>query len=162
MRQFFFICVAIFLFSCKNPKSEKENLKEISPENSISSNDSADVDAIAMKDFREFKVLDSKYINVEDLWAPFNADLEDFTEDQYNSLKSLVLERDIPTLQKEIREGQLSYENLVKFYLYRIRKFDRENDMSLNSVIALNPNIISEARQKDRELLNRKLKPPIF
>ena len=106
--------------------------------------------------------MDSKYINVEDLWAPFTKDLEDFSEDTYNSLKPLILEQDIPTLQKEINQGLLSYENLVKFYLYRIRKFDRANELSLNSIIALNPNIISEAKQKDRELRNRMVKRPLF
>jgi amidase len=56
----------------------------------------------------------------------------------------------------------LSYEQLTKFYLYRIRKFDRENDLSLNSVIALNPNVIAEAKQRDKEFLNRMVKPKLF
>ncbi|MBN4085528.1 amidase, partial [Flavobacteriaceae bacterium AH-315-B10] len=68
----------------------------------------------------------------------------------------------IPTLQKHISEGKLSYVKLTKFYLYRIRKFDRDNPLSLNAVIALNPNVIADAKQKDKEFLNRKLKHPIF
>ncbi|WP_317124930.1 amidase family protein [Ichthyenterobacterium magnum] len=80
----------------------------------------------------------------------------------YNNLKPFVLEQDIPTLQKHITSGELSYEKLTKFYLYRIRKFDRANNLSLNSVIALNPNVIQQARQKDKEFLNKKMKHPIF
>ncbi|MDF1517951.1 MAG: amidase family protein [Lutibacter sp.] len=104
-----------------------------------------------IKDFREFKVLDSKYINNDALWAPFNKDLKDFSEATYLVLKPLILDQNIPTLQKNIAEGKLTYEKLVLFYLYRIRKFDRENMLSLNAVIALNPNVVAEARQKDKE-----------
>jgi amidase len=152
MKSYLFILSFLILLSCKNSETVKEGVKATSTDSS----------AISTKDFREFKVLDSKYINVNDLWAPFNKDLEGFTEDLYNSLKPLILELDIPTLQKEIREGQLSYENLVKFYLYRIRTFDRANELSLNSVIALNSNIIEEAKQKDMEFRNKMLKPSLF
>ncbi len=104
-----------------------------------------------IKDFREFKVLDSKHIDNVALWAPFNGDLKDFSEETYTALKPLILEQNIPTLQKNIAEGKLTYEKLVLFYLYRIRKFDRENKLSLNAVIALNPNVVKEARQKDKQ-----------
>ena len=107
--------------------------------------------ADTLKDFREFKVLDSKYIDNHALWAPFNKDLKDFSEATYTALKPLILEQNIPALQKNIAEGKLTYEKLVLFYLYRIRKFDRENKWSLNAVIALNPNVVKEARQKDKQ-----------
>ena len=68
----------------------------------------------------------SKSFTVID-WQPFEKDLQDFTEDVYNNLKPLILEQDIPTLQKLIIEQKLTYVELTKFYLYRIRKFDREN-----------------------------------
>lgn len=146
----FILCLTLFsICSCKNTTV-------VNPVTSANS------DTITVKDFREFKVLDSKYIDVSYLWKPFNHALENFTEDEYNRLKPLVLEQDIPTLQKNIIEGKLSYETLTKFYLFRIRKFDRENSLSLNAVIALNPNVIEEAKEKDRGLLNRKLKHPIF
>lgn len=152
MKPYLFILSFLIVFSCKNSETVKEEVVPPSIETNVDS----------IKDFREFKVLDSKYINVEDLWAPFNNDLEDFSEDTYNRLKPLILEQDIPTLQKEINEGLLSYEKLIKFYLYSIRKFDRANELSLNSIVALNPNIISEAKQKDRELRNRMAKRPLF
>ena len=138
----------LIIFSCK----KREERKTIATENT----------QVQTKDLRDFKVTDSKFIDVDEMWKPFNEDLKDFTEDTYNSLKPFVLEQDIPTLQKNVREGNLTYENLVKFYLYRIRKFDRQNELSLNAVIALNPNIIQEAKQKDMELKNRMLKRPIF
>ena len=152
MKSYLIILLFLITFSCKKTETVKEEVVPPSIETKVDS----------IKDFREFKVLDSKYINVKDLWAPFTKDLEDFSEDTYNSLKPLIFEQDIPTLQKEINQGLLSYENLVKFYLYRIRKLDRANELSLNSIIALNPNIISEAKQKDRELRNRMAKRPLF
>jgi len=148
MKLYIFILIALITFSCKKTKTTKEI--------------TTDVSTISTKDFREFKVLDSKYIVVDKLWSVFNKDLEDFTKDVYTNLKPLILEQDIPTIQEHISEGKLSYEKLTKFYLYRIRKYDRENEFSLNSVIALNPNIIALAKQKDAEFLNKKLKHPIF
>jgi amidase len=126
MNRLILLLFLMVVISCKSPEGKTV---------SISTKD----DTTSVKDFREFKVLDSKYINVSQLWGPFNKALDNFTEDKYNSLKSLVLEQDIPRLQTAIREGKLSYENLTKFYLYRIRKFDRENNLSLNSIITLNP-----------------------
>ncbi|GAB1856332.1 amidase family protein [Flavobacteriaceae bacterium MHTCC 0001] len=129
----------VLLFNCKNNESRQ----------AISETDS-DLSAISSKDFREFKVLDSKYINKDELWQPFEKDLEDFTEEIYNSIKPLILEQDIPTIQNHILNQKLTYEQLVKFYLYRIRKYDRENALSLNSVISLNTNVMEKARSADK------------
>lgn len=152
MRLYTFVLIIFLIFSCRISESNRENNDQAS----------TDISTISTKDFREFKVLDSKYIVVDKLWSVFNKDLEDFTKDVYTNLKPLILEQDIPTIQEHISEGKLSYEKLTKFYLYRIRKYDRENEFSLNSVIALNPNIIALAKQKDAEFLNKKLKHPIF
>ena len=157
MRYLILLCLVLSIVSCK--PSEEKTSKENTTNESEAPDDLSD---ISTKDFREFKVLDSKYINTSELWDVFNDDLKDFTGAIYNELKPLVLDQDIPTIQKHINTRKLSYEQLTKFYLYRIRKFDRENELSLNSVIALNPNVIAEAKQKDRELLNKMLKHPIF
>ncbi len=150
MRLFVLLLVAVFFYSCKN--SSGDSPKSSSP---------LVVDT-PIEDFRELKILDSKHINVDDLWEPFNKDMASFTRADYKTLKPLILEQNIPTLQKLILNGNLTYENLTKFYLYRIREFDRANDLSLNSVISLNPNVIAEAKQKDIELKNKKLKHSIF
>lgn len=158
MRLSIFLLFITFFIACKSPKSETK----IIVKDSEGVKDTLIASQDAPKDFREFKVLDSKYINNDELWETFNKPLEDFTEDQYLELKPFILEADIPTLQGHILKGNLSYELLTKFYLYRIRKFDRDNALSLNSVISLNPNVIAEAKQKDIDLKNRKLKHPIF
>jgi amidase len=144
MTKYLNIFLFFAVFSCK-----KTNSKITTEETPETETESIDTSVVVTNDFREFKVLDSKYINTDKFWKPFNKDLEDFTEEVHNTLKPFILEQDISTLQSFIANGELSYERLTKFYLYRIRKFDRENSRSLNSVIALNPNVIQEAREAD-------------
>ncbi|MDP2060855.1 MAG: amidase family protein, partial [Flavobacteriaceae bacterium] len=97
-----------------------------------------------------FKLINSKILDKNDLWKVFEADLAYFSETDYENLKPLILEKDIPTLQAEITNNQLTYENLTLFYIYRIRKFESDNQVSLNAVIALNPNVLKEARERDK------------
>ena len=152
MRHFLYFILILFVFSCKE-KTVTENpiidIVEPQTTDSISIGVTTFKDA-EVKDFREFKVLDSKYINTSELWSPFESQLKDFSENDYETLKPLILEQDIPALQKHIADGKLNYEKLTKFYLYRIRKLDRENDLSLNSVISINPNVIEQAKQADK------------
>ena len=100
----------------------------------------------------QFKLFQSKYLDMNDVFAPFQKELSQFSEKEYNELKPLILERDIPTLQAHVNNGDLSYEKLTLFYLYRIRKFESDSTKSLNSIIALNPNVLEEARKKDKEM----------
>ncbi|MDG1321035.1 MAG: amidase family protein, partial [Polaribacter sp.] len=46
--------------------------------------------------------------------------------------------------------GKLTYEKLTLFYLYRIRKFESDSTLSLNSIISLNPKVLAQAREKDK------------
>jgi amidase len=151
MRHFLFFFILLFIWSCKESHSPNESSDEkVKPStDSISIGVTTFKDA-EVKDFREFKVLDSKYINTSELWSPFESQLKSFSENDYETLKPLILEQDIPTLQKQIADGKLTYEKLTKFYLYRIRKFDRENELSLNAVISINPNVIEQAKQADK------------
>lgn len=100
----------------------------------------------------KYKILDSRFIDKDSLWADFNAELDDFGRERYTLVQPYILEKDIPEIQKAVRNGDLSYEKLALFYLYRIRKYDRENELSLNSVISVNPELLKEARKKDEEL----------
>lgn len=102
----------------------------------------------------QFKLFQSKYLDMNIVFKPFEDDLAYFSEENYQELKPLILEQNIPSLQKSIANGNLSYEKLTLFYLYRIRKFESDSTKSLNSIISLNPNVLKEAREKDK---NRKL-----
>jgi len=98
----------------------------------------------------QLKLFQSKYLDMNTVFSPFKADLAYFSEANYTALKPLILEQDIPTLQKNIKEGVLSYEKLTLFYLYRIRKFESDSTLSLNSIISLNPNVLEAARARDK------------
>jgi amidase len=141
MKRILLLSLILLIISCKNEEHKPKT----------------DISDISSKQFREFKVEDSKFINVDIFWNPFNEEMKSFTEDDYNKLKPLIFDQDIPTIQSHILKKELTYEKLVKFYLYRIKKYDRANSLSLNSIIALNSNIISEAKAKDDELINKEI-----
>ncbi|PKD18356.1 amidase [Salegentibacter salinarum] len=129
------------MFSCADDKnSEDENI------------DSRD--SLKTEKEEEFKVLDSKNITQDSLWAPFESDLAKFSEDKYEAIKPHIFDKNIPEIQEAVKNGELTYEELSLFYLYRIKRIDRENEFSLNSVISLNPNLLEEAREKDEQLNN--------
>ena len=98
----------------------------------------------------QFKLLQSKYLDMNAIFKPFETDLGYFSKEDYMALKPFILEQDIPTLQKNIKLGNISYEKLTLFYLYRIRKFESDSTKSLNSIISLNPNVLKEARARDK------------
>ncbi len=99
----------------------------------------------------KFKLIQSKYLDMNEVFKPFEEDLAYFSEEDYQNLVPFILEKDIPTIQEYVNNSILSYERIVLFYLYRIRKFESNNDLALHSIIALNPNIVKEAREKDRK-----------
>ena len=139
----------LLFIGCKENTAEKNSAQSQTDSTEVSSE-------------LEFKVLDSKIINKDALWAPFKAEMESFREDRYSMLKPMIMDKTIPDIQKAIKNGDFTYEELVKFYLYRIRKFDRNNEKSLNSVISINPDILDQAREKDLAFQKGERKNPIF
>ncbi|WP_075344427.1 amidase family protein [Tenacibaculum agarivorans] len=105
----------------------------------------------------KFKLLQSKFLDMNEVFKPFEKELATFSEEAYNGLKSLVLEQSIPNIQQAIKDEKLSYEQLTLFYLYRIRKFESDSTKYLNAIIRLNPNAIQEAKEKDEALKKSKV-----
>nr|WP_298955405.1 amidase family protein [uncultured Nonlabens sp.] len=102
------------------------------------------------KDFNEFKVLDSKYLDKDQIFGDLLDEVISFRES--GNLKDLILEKSIPEIQEAIASGQFSYRDLTLFYLKRIYKYDRENKKSLNSVISINPSVLKQADAADEDL----------
>lgn len=98
----------------------------------------------------QFKLIQSKYLDLNTVFKPFDNAIASFTEEKYNALKPLILEQDIPTLQQHVKDGKLTYEKLTLFYLYRIYQFEKDSTKSLQAIIALNPKVLEEARAKDK------------
>ena len=138
MKQFLLLALFVVFFSCKE-EATQENAESVAQ------------DSNALTEEREYAVLDSKVLDTEALWKRFEFDTKMFTETKYSKLKPLIFEKNIPEIQEAVAQGKLTYEELVLFYLTRIKKYDRENELSLNSVIALNPKILDQARELDEK-----------
>ncbi|WP_456376185.1 amidase family protein [Lutibacter sp.] len=98
----------------------------------------------------QFKLIQSKYLDMNTVFKPFEEDLAYFSEKDYRNLAPYIIEQDIPSIQESVEKGILSYEKIVVFYLYRIRKFESNNQLALHSIISLNPTVLKEAREKDK------------
>ena len=142
MKQLLLLLSLTFLFSCKETSSNAST-----EEATQTLNDSTVQE-------REYAVLDSKVLTDETLWKSFDFEVKTFAETKYDKLKPFIFEKTIPEIQQAVAQGQLTYEELVLFYLSRIKKYDRNNDLSLNSVIALNPKVLDQARELDKNRAN--------
>tara|TARA_R110000796_G_scaffold104102_1_gene213800 strand:- start:188006 stop:189724 length:1719 start_codon:yes stop_codon:yes gene_type:complete len=139
----------IVLFSCKQDKVKNENIVLWQPYN-----DSLEV--VANKDHEvkrmQYKLIQSKVLDKNEVFLPLYNEVSKVTEADYLKWKPFILEQTIPTIQSHIKAGDLTYENLVLFYLYRIYKYELNNETTLNTVIALNKNVLEEARALDRKV----------
>ncbi len=95
------------------------------------------------------KLVNAKGLDKNDIWKELNGEINQLSLERIKEISPLILEQDIPTIQKYIKEGSLTYEELTLFYLDRIARFESDNDRALNGVIALNVNAVKEARALD-------------
>ena len=98
----------------------------------------------------QYKLIQSKFLDKNEIWKSVADQIAYFSEADYQTLMPLILEQDMLTMQGHIKTGKLTYEKLTQWYLYRIVKYENDKDKSLHSIIALNPNAVEEARQKDK------------
>ena len=108
----------------------------------------------------QFELIQSKVLDKNEVYQPLNKEVSSFTNERYEALKPLILEQDIPTIQNHIKERSLTYEDLTLFYLKRIYKFELDSTKTLNAIIALNDEVLNEARAKDKDTTTNK--HPIF
>jgi amidase len=99
----------------------------------------------------QFKLLNSKVLDKNSLWAPFLDELASFSDTRYEELKPLILEQGVASIQRAVASGQLTYAELSTFYIYRIREVETDDSLFINALIALNPDAINIARRLDRE-----------
>lgn len=149
-RYLWFVLLLIGFISCKDHKAKtNENIVLWTPYN-----DSTEVAANAEHENKRmrYKFIQSKVLDKNEVFLPLYDEVSKFYEERYEAMRPLVLEQDIPTIQSHIDQGKFTYEELVLFYLHRIYKYELPNSTTLNSVIALNPNVLHEARQLDESL----------
>jgi len=136
----------LFVLSCKN-KQEAVTTPRVAYDQSSEIATSADHENPRM----QFKLIQSKVLDKGSIWENINQQIEDFKEKEYQNLKPLILERDILSIQGNIDAGKLSYQKLTQWYLYRILKYESDNDNSLQSIISINPNAVAQAIEKDNK-----------
>ncbi len=96
-----------------------------------------------------FKLIESKVLDKNKVFLPLYEEVSKFSEAKYNAMKPLVLEQDIPTIQHHIANGAFTYEDLTLFFLHRIYTYELNRNLNLNTIIALNPEVIKQARELD-------------
>ncbi len=99
-----------------------------------------------------YKLIQSRVLDKNDVFEPLYPEVQKMTEAEYTRLKPMILEQPIPVVQQYVREGKFSYEDLCRFFLYRIYKYELDNSTTLNTIIALNPQLIRQARECDAAL----------
>ncbi len=97
-----------------------------------------------------FRLVQSQVRDKNIMLQSISAQLKGFSHEQYEQLTPFILDRNIPEVQSHIQSGELTYEKLVQWFLHRIALFENNRDSMLNAVIAVNPNAVKEAREKDR------------
>ncbi|WP_440881763.1 amidase family protein [Tenacibaculum sp. C7A-26P2] len=144
MKNIYYFLAIVFFISCKNEVRKIDYFKRYNEDTEILEQQRHENPRM------KFKLIQSNYLDLNREFRPFMKDLEGFSEEEYNILKPLILEKDIPSIQESVMKGKLTYEKLTLFYLYRILKFERDSTKYLNAVISLNPNVLNQAREKDQ------------
>jgi len=101
-----------------------------------------------------YKLIQSRVLDKNEIWRNIADQISDFSEEDYQKLRPLILEQDILTIQNHIQTGRLTYETLTQWYLYRIVKFENNKGKYLNNVITINPEAVNEARKRDQNKSN--------
>lgn len=87
-----------------------------------------------------------------------NVDINQILADKENA----VVEKSIEELQQAVARGELTYEEITAICLSRIKSLD-QNNHGYNSVIAIAPDAMEQARQRDLERVNaQKELSPLF
>ena len=88
----------------------------------------------------------------EELIAAIDRQLEGLDPEGLARAKEhLVLGQDLETIQRSVARGDLTYEELTVLCLYRIKTLDQRHH-GYNSVAAVAPTALEQARAKDRAL----------
>ncbi|MGM0581071.1 MAG: amidase family protein [Bacteroidota bacterium] len=100
-------------------------------------------------EYMRYKLIQSKVSDRNDLWKQIEPQISDFSAEDYEHLKPLILEQDMLSMQKAMSEDKLSYKELTQWYLYRIVLFENDSLSSLNNIISINPTAVEEAIARD-------------
>jgi len=98
----------------------------------------------------QYKLIQSKFLDKQAVLDDINKQLGNFSNEDYQRLKDKVYEQSILEIRNHIYTDQLTYEELTKWYLFRIRKYEFDSTSTLNAIISINPNAVVQARFADK------------
>lgn len=96
-----------------------------------------------------YKLVQSKVRDKNRIWDSIRDDIADFGEDDYERLLPHIYEKDITDIQNAVLSNKFSYEELTKWYIYRIIKIENDSSTTLHTIIELNADAVEKARQLD-------------
>lgn len=152
MKNIYLSLLVFFMIVACNQKSVTVIPKWVGYDESEEIAGNADHESVRMR----FKLIQSKTLDKNDMWKVVEPQIRNFSEEEYERMKPLILGQDISTLQSHIRSGEFTYEKLTQWYLYRIVKFENDKDKMLNAIVAINPHAVKEARARDKALARNK------
>ena len=143
----FFIPLSIFfLLSCTpNPKTVITPWVPYDETDELANNAEHPVSRM------QYKLIQSKILDKNEIWKNVSDQIASFSEEDYQQLKPLIYDQNILSIQQHVENGELTYEQLTQWYLYRIVKFENDSNKTLHSIIHINPNAVAEARELDKK-----------
>lgn len=86
--------------------------------------------------------------NKKDLdFSPFVAEMNRILEDRYREIFDMVSEKPVSEIQKHVSMGNLTYKELILYYINRIYRFENKK---LNTIMELNPEALELAVEADK------------
>lgn len=84
-----------------------------------------------------------------DLWEGIEISSVVLGQERYGELESLVKGKSASELQRIVSMGQSTYEEITRYFFSRIYRIESDDNLFLNSILSLNPNALSAAREAD-------------
>lgn len=91
-------------------------------------------------------------------FSPFETALAQMSDARIAEIDNLLKDATIPMIQELFAQTKLTSEELVLYYLHRIKTYDVNQ---LNSIIELNPETLEIARKRDEERKAGKVRGPL-
>lgn len=115
--------------------------------------EAADIAELALleNERMHFSLIHSQVSDKSDLWESYGSELLAFSAADYTRLKPQILDKSIVELQDAVAADRFDYADLLTFYLYRIKDIETDRMRFLNAIIAINPDALLVARQRDEE-----------
>ena len=84
-----------------------------------------------------------------DLWEGIEISSVVLGQERYGELESLLKGKSASELQRIVSMGQSTYEEITRYFFSRIYRIESDDNLFLNSILSLNPNALSAAREAD-------------